>query len=97
MSRAPTTVSPPATHCAHITTLIPHPYIYAPTHPLSIVVGEIVEWWGFALACGTLPAVAFAFYTMAYLTSRAIHYHKWYQEKFEDYPKSRKALYPFVL
>eukprot|EP00600_Ochromonadales_sp_CCMP1393_P006174 CAMPEP_0174957516 /NCGR_PEP_ID=MMETSP0004_2-20121128/2114_1 /TAXON_ID=420556 /ORGANISM="Ochromonas sp., Strain CCMP1393" /LENGTH=148 /DNA_ID=CAMNT_0016205631 /DNA_START=296 /DNA_END=738 /DNA_ORIENTATION=- len=49
--------------------------------------GEIVEWWGFALACGgTLPAVAFAFYTMAYLTSRAIHYHKWYLEKFDDYP-----------
>lgn len=60
--------------------------------------GEIVEWWGFAMASGfSLPAVAFAVYTMAYLTSRSLHYHKWYREKFEDYPPQRRAVLPFLL
>nr|BBE00816.1 3-oxo-5-alpha-steroid 4-dehydrogenase 1 [Clarias magur] len=58
--------------------------------------GEIVEWTGFALAAHSIHSVAFAFFTFVVLSSRAISHHKWYFEKFEDYPKSRRALIPFV-
>ncbi|KAE8597616.1 hypothetical protein XENTR_v10016533 [Xenopus tropicalis] len=58
--------------------------------------GEIVEWSGFALAGWSLPAAAFAIFTAFVLTSRAQQHHKWYLEKFEDYPKNRKILVPFL-
>jgi hypothetical protein len=40
---------------------------------LCFLVGEIVEWWGFALICWTYVGFAFAVYTTAYLSSRAMH------------------------
>ena len=40
---------------------------------LYSLVGEIVEWWGFALLCGTYTGFSFALYSTAYLSSRAIH------------------------
>lgn len=58
--------------------------------------GEIVEWSGFAVAGWSLPAAAFAIFTALVLSSRAKQHHQWYLEKFEDYPKSRKILIPFV-
>lgn len=39
---------------------------------LVIAVGEIIEWIGFAVACWSLPAAAFAIYTIANLAPRAI-------------------------
>ncbi|XP_034016702.1 3-oxo-5-alpha-steroid 4-dehydrogenase 1 isoform X1 [Thalassophryne amazonica] len=59
--------------------------------------GEITEWVGFALAGHSLQSSAFAVFTTVVLGSRALAHHKWYLEKFEDYPKNRKALIPFVL
>lgn len=59
--------------------------------------GEIIEWWGFALACSSLPSLAFAVYTTGFLASRAVQSHKWYNEKFDDYPQNRKAVFPFLL
>jgi len=59
--------------------------------------GEIVEWSGFALIAWCLPALAFFVWTVVNLLPRALHHHKWYQEKFQDYPPERKALFPFVL
>jgi len=60
--------------------------------------GEIVEWFGYAVASGfSLPSVAFLFLTCSNLIPRALHYHKWYQNNFVHYPKSRKAIIPFVL
>lgn len=59
--------------------------------------GEIIEWSGFALACWSLPGLAFLCFTVCNIGPRAIHHHNWYLQKFEDYPKSRKALIPFVL
>ncbi|VDM42688.1 unnamed protein product [Toxocara canis] len=59
--------------------------------------GESVEWIGYALAARTLPAFAFALFTVCNLGPRAVHHHRWYIEKFEDYPKTRKAIIPFVL
>ncbi|WKX99923.1 hypothetical protein Q1695_014639 [Nippostrongylus brasiliensis] len=59
--------------------------------------GEIVEWFGYALMSGSLPAIAFAMFTASNIGPRAVHHHRWYHEKFPDYPKSRKALIPFLL
>jgi hypothetical protein len=58
--------------------------------------GEIVEWIGFALAAQTLAAWAFAAFTVANLAPRALANHRWYQEKFPDYPGRRRALIPFL-
>lgn len=58
--------------------------------------GEIIEWFGYALATWSLPALSFAFFTLCSIGPRAYHHHRYYLEKFEDYPKSRKALIPFV-
>ncbi|XP_028676941.1 3-oxo-5-alpha-steroid 4-dehydrogenase 2a isoform X1 [Erpetoichthys calabaricus] len=58
--------------------------------------GEIVEWFGYALASWSLPAFSFAFFTLCSIGPRAYHHHRYYLEKFEDYPRSRKALIPFV-
>ncbi|XP_034617399.1 3-oxo-5-alpha-steroid 4-dehydrogenase 1 isoform X3 [Trachemys scripta elegans] len=59
--------------------------------------GEILEWFGFALASCTIESAAFAICTLFILGSRAHQHHQWYREKFEDYPKSRKIVIPFVL
>ncbi|KAK3092950.1 hypothetical protein FSP39_009294 [Pinctada imbricata] len=59
--------------------------------------GEILEWSGFAIANGTVAAISFAIFTACNIGPRACQHHKWYQQKFEDYPKKRKALIPFVL
>ncbi|KAG9339043.1 hypothetical protein JZ751_024238 [Albula glossodonta] len=46
--------------------------------------GEIVEWFGYAIATWSMPSLSFAIFTMFYL------------EKFTDYPRSRKAVIPFI-
>ena len=58
--------------------------------------GEFVEWTGWALACQTTAALSFAVYTFANLGPRAVSYHRWYLDKFEDYPKDRKAMIPLI-
>ncbi|XP_061597932.1 3-oxo-5-alpha-steroid 4-dehydrogenase 1 [Cololabis saira] len=58
--------------------------------------GEIIEWAGFALAGHSVHSSAFAVFTAVVLTSRAVAHHKWYLAKFEDYPRNRKALIPFL-
>jgi redox-sensitive bicupin YhaK (pirin superfamily) len=59
--------------------------------------GEILEWCGWALATGSLAGVAFAVYTAANIGPRAIDHHRWYRERFPDYPPERRALIPWVL
>lgn len=59
--------------------------------------GEIIEWIGFAVATWSLPGLAFALYTAANVGPRALSHHRWYQQKFADYPQDRKAIIPFVL
>ncbi|MEM9070000.1 MAG: DUF1295 domain-containing protein [Myxococcota bacterium] len=59
--------------------------------------GEIVEWCGFALAASTPAGWAFAFFTAANLVPRAVAHHRWYREKFDDYPTARRAVVPFLL
>jgi hypothetical protein len=59
--------------------------------------GEILEWFGFALAANNLAAWSFAWYTTSNLLPRALAQHRWYLQKFEAYPKNRKAIVPFIL
>ena len=58
--------------------------------------GEVVEWFGFAILTWSLPGLAFFVWTFANLVPRAISHHKWYLKNFEDYPKDRKAVIPFI-
>ena len=67
-------------------------YISCPNH-----FGEIIEWIGFAVMTWSLPAASFAIWTIANLLPRSLNHHKWYKTTFEDYPRSRKAIVPFVL
>jgi hypothetical protein len=59
--------------------------------------GEIMEWTGFAIMAWNLPALSFALWTAANLIPRALSHHKWYKQTFPDYPRSRKAVIPFVI
>lgn len=61
------------------------------------LMGEIIEWGGFAILMWSLPGVSFFIWTFANLAPRAMSHHKWYLEKFEDYPKTRKAVIPGIL
>ncbi len=58
--------------------------------------GEITEWIGFAILLWNLPGLAFMVFTIANLFPRAFSHHKWYKERFPDYPEDRKAIIPLV-
>ncbi|MBK8482040.1 MAG: DUF1295 domain-containing protein [Proteobacteria bacterium] len=58
--------------------------------------GEIVEWWGWALAAWSPAGAVFALYTMANLLPRALAHHRWYRARFADYPRQRRALLPLI-
>ena len=74
---------------------VPHGGLYrwvsAPNY-----LGEIVEWLGFAIAAGTLPAWAFFAFTVANLAPRAWSHHRWYRKTFPEYPAQRRALVPYL-
>ena len=59
--------------------------------------GELIEWTGWAIATWSLPGLAFALWTAANLVPRAVQHHRWYHEKFPDYPTERRAIIPFIL
>ncbi len=59
--------------------------------------GEILEWIGFAILTWSPAAAAFAIWTAANLIPRALSNHRWYRERFLEYPNDRKALIPFLL
>ena len=67
-------------------------YVSAPNY-----LGEMIQWTGWALASWSLPGLAFAIFTVANLLPRAVSHHRWYRQTFDDYPKKRKAVIPFVL
>jgi len=58
--------------------------------------GEFVEWCGYAIAARHTAATAFAFFTFCNLAPRAKHHHAWMHQKFDDYPKTRTAMIPFL-
>ena len=59
--------------------------------------GEILEWSGFAIMTWSPAAFAFAVWTVVNLVPRAIDHHRWYRDKFPDYPEKRKAVIPFLV
>ena len=59
--------------------------------------GELLEWTGFALAAGSLAGWTFVAFTAANLIPRALSHHRWYRQRFPDYPRGRKAVLPFLL
>ena len=56
--------------------------------------GEIVEWFGWAIATWSPAGLAFAVWTVANLAPRAQSHHRWYHDEFTDYPPERRALLP---
>eukprot|EP00043_Microstomoeca_roanoka_P013419 m.131481 g.131481 ORF g.131481 m.131481 type:complete len:142 (-) comp15745_c0_seq3:1788-2213(-) len=58
--------------------------------------GEILEWTGYAIASWSFPAFAFAIFTFCNIAPRGYQHHKWYLSKFENYPKQRRAVIPFL-
>ena len=59
--------------------------------------GELLEWLGWAIATWSVAGLSFAVFTAANLVPRALTHHRWYREKFPEYPRSRRAVVPFVL
>ena len=59
--------------------------------------GEILEWTGFAVMAWSPAAATFALWTAANLVPRALSHHRWYRERFEDYPPERRAIVPGLL
>jgi 3-oxo-5-alpha-steroid 4-dehydrogenase 1 len=58
---------------------------------------EITAFAGFAIATWSLGATFIFLITIANLVPRALQTHRWYVEKFPDYPSKRRALIPFIL
>jgi 3-oxo-5-alpha-steroid 4-dehydrogenase 1 len=58
--------------------------------------GEIIEWFGWAIATWSLSGLCFAIWTFVNLAPRARAHHTWYREHFPEYPAERKALIPGV-
>jgi protein-S-isoprenylcysteine O-methyltransferase Ste14 len=58
--------------------------------------GEIIEWGGWALLTWSPTGLVFFIWTVANLAPRAWSHHRWYQEKFPEYPTDRKALIPHL-
>ena len=67
---------------------------------------EWVEWLGFAIAAAPFPGLTittaappwlFVISEVFLMAPRAVKGHAWYHQKFENYPKERKAVIPFVL
>lgn len=56
--------------------------------------GEMIQWSGWAIMTWSLAGVAFALFTVCNLLPRALANHRWYREKFGDYPPDRKILVP---
>ena len=61
------------------------------------LMGEMLEWAGFALMCWSLPGLSFAIWTWANLIPRALWRHRWYHQQFENYPRNRRAVIPGLL
>lgn len=57
---------------------------------------ELVAWSGFALATWSPGGLFILGISLANLVPRAVATHRWYRERFADYPKERRILVPYV-
>lgn len=58
---------------------------------------ELVAWAGFALCTWSMAGVFIFLISAGNLVPRAFATHRWYRERFPEYPRERKALVPFLL
>jgi 3-oxo-5-alpha-steroid 4-dehydrogenase 1 len=58
---------------------------------------ELGAWAGFALCTWSLAGAFVFLISIGNLVPRAFATHRWYRERFADYPRERKALIPYVL
>lgn len=58
--------------------------------------GEIIEWFGFFLMNIQIGSFSFLVWCIANLVPRARDHHRWYQDKFAEYPKERKIIFPYL-
>ncbi len=58
---------------------------------------ELTAWAGFWLATASPGGLFILAISAANLVPRALATHRWYRERFDDYPPARRALIPFVL
>lgn len=59
--------------------------------------GEFLIWTGWAIATWSAAGAVFVLWTLANLLPRALSTHRWYRQKFADYPARRRAVIPGVL
>lgn len=59
--------------------------------------GELVQWFGWAIATWSLGGLSFAVFSFANLVPRAVAHHAWYRRQFPDYPRRRRAIFPGLL
>ncbi|MFL2726049.1 MAG: methyltransferase [Gammaproteobacteria bacterium] len=76
----------------HVADTFLYKYISSPNY-----FGELLEWVGWAILTYSLSGFIFFLWTFANLFPRAIANHKWYKEKFKEYPQSRKAIIPWIV
>lgn len=57
---------------------------------------EILVFVGISCISQTLYSISFTLGTMLYLMGRSIATRRWYQSKFDDFPKNIKALIPYI-
>ncbi|KAJ0390845.1 hypothetical protein P43SY_011481 [Pythium insidiosum] len=68
-------------------------YVSAPNY-----FGELLEWTGWSILAWSPAGLSFAVYTATNLVPRALSNHRWYLDKFKEaYPRSRRAILPFLL
>ncbi len=58
--------------------------------------GELVEWLGWAMLTWSPAGLVFFLWSAANLVPRARSHHRWYRERFPDYPPERRAIIPWV-
>lgn len=58
--------------------------------------GELVEWLGWAMLTWSPAGLVFFLWTAANLVPRARSHHRWYLERFPEYPRERKAVIPWL-
>jgi hypothetical protein len=59
--------------------------------------GEIVQWCGWAVMTWSLAGLSFAIFTIANLLPRGVRHHRWYRERFDEYPERRRAVVPYLI
>jgi hypothetical protein len=51
----------------------------------------------FSIMGGNIAGLSFLIWAVVNLVPRALNHHQWYREKFNEYPKERKAVIPYIL